>query len=172
MHLSATLRAHATSGALRHRASSICIADRFEPSGCCVSQGGTTDHTSCCKKNRSRLAPAVQHPARSLIIVVIDQVGVLGQPHRRILCVWSALIFMTFYLWLLGKIPYHTDHIYDLRYSRQCCIRLRHVEPARVPLRHAAPSPPQALDSLHRLVKAQSRRPPDFLPGHASQDGK
>ena len=29
--------------------------------------------------------------------------------------------------------------------------RLRHAEPARVPLRHAAPSPPQVLDSLHRL---------------------
>ena len=51
-------------------------------------------------------------------------------------------------------------------------VRLRHVEPARVPLRHAAPSPPQVLDSLHRLAKAQSRRPPDFLSGHACQDGK
>ena len=30
----------------------------------------------------------------------------------------------------------------------------------------------QVLDSLHRLAKAQSRRPPDFLAGHASQDGK
>ena len=29
--------------------------------------------------------------------------------------------------------------------------RLRHAEPARVPLRHAAPSPPQVLASLHRL---------------------
>ena len=36
----------------------------------------------------------------------------------------------------------------------------------------AAPSPLQLLDSLHRLVKAQSRRPPDFLSGHAYQDGK
>ena len=42
----------------------------------------------------------------------------------------------------------------------------------RVPLRHAAPSPPQVLDSLHRLAKAQSRPPADFLSGHASQDGK
>ena len=42
----------------------------------------------------------------------------------------------------------------------------------RVPLRHAAPSPPQVLDSLHRLEKAQSRRPPDSLSGHAYQDGK
>ena len=49
---------------------------------------------------------------------------------------------------------------------------LRHVETARVPLRHAAPSPPQVLDLLHRLAKAQSRRPPDFLSGHACQDGK
>ena len=51
-------------------------------------------------------------------------------------------------------------------------VRLRHVEPVRVPLRHAAPSPPQLLDSLHRLAKAQSRRPPDFLSGHAYEDGK
>ena len=51
-------------------------------------------------------------------------------------------------------------------------VRLRHVEPARVPLRHAAPSPPQSLDLLHRLAKAQSRRLPDFLSGHAYQDGK
>ena len=42
----------------------------------------------------------------------------------------------------------------------------------RVPLRHAAPSPPQLPDSLHQLAKAQSRRPPDFLSGHAYQDGK
>ena len=29
----------------------------------------------------------------------------------------------------------------------------RREEPARVPLRHAAPSPPQLPDSLHRLAK-------------------
>ena len=58
------------------------------------------------------------------------------------------------------------------RGSRENAVRLRHVEPARVPLRHAAPSPPQVLDSLHRLAKAQPRRPPDFLSGHAYQDGK
>ena len=59
------------------------------------------------------------------------------------------------------------------RGTRDNAVRLRHVEPARVPLRHAAPSLPQVLDSLHRLAKAQSRRPPDFLlSGHASQDGK
>ena len=51
-------------------------------------------------------------------------------------------------------------------------VRLRHVEPARVSLRHAVPSPSQVLDSLYRLAKAQSRRPPDFLSGHAYQDGK
>ena len=51
-------------------------------------------------------------------------------------------------------------------------VRLLHVEPACVPLRHAAPSPPQVLDSLHRLAKAQLRRPPDFLSGHAHRDGK
>ena len=58
------------------------------------------------------------------------------------------------------------------RGTRDNAVRLRHVEPARVPLRHAASSPPHVLDSLHRLAKAQSRRPPDFLSGHASQDGK
>ena len=52
-------------------------------------------------------------------------------------------------------------------------VRLRHVEPARVPLRHSASSQPQVFDSLHRLAKAQSRRPPDFLSdGYAYQDGK
>ena len=58
------------------------------------------------------------------------------------------------------------------RASRDNAVRLRHVEPACVPLRHAAPSPPQVPDSLHRLAKEQSRRPPDFLSGHAYQDGK
>ena len=58
------------------------------------------------------------------------------------------------------------------RGTRDNAVRLRHVEPARGPLRHAAPSPPQVLDSLHRLAKAQSRRPSDFLSGHAYQDGK
>ena len=37
-------------------------------------------------------------------------------------------------------------------------MRLRHVEPAPVPLRLAAPSPPQLPDSLHRLAKEQSHR--------------
>ena len=50
------------------------------------------------------------------------------------------------------------------RGTRDNAVRLGRVEPARVPLRHAAPSPPQVLDSLHRLAKAQSRRPP-FLSG-------
>ena len=57
--------------------------------------------------------------------------------------------------------------------TRNNAVRLCHVEPARVPLlRHAAPSPPQVLDSLYRLAKAQLRRPPDFLSVYASQDGK
>ena len=58
------------------------------------------------------------------------------------------------------------------RSTQDNVVRLRHVEPARVPLRHASPSSPQFLDSLHRLAKAQSRRPPDLLSGHACQDGK
>ena len=51
-------------------------------------------------------------------------------------------------------------------------IRLRHVEPARVPLRYAAPSPPQLSDPLHRMAKAQSHRPPDLLPRHPREDGE
>ena len=42
------------------------------------------------------------------------------------------------------------------RGTRDKAVRLRHVEPARVLLRHAAPSPPQILDSLHRLVVDES----------------
>ena len=53
------------------------------------------------------------------------------------------------------------------RGTRENAVRLRHMEPARVPLRYAAPSPLQVLDSLRRLAKVQSRRPPDFLSGHA-----
>ena len=41
-----------------------------------------------------------------------------------------------------------------------------------MPLRHAAPSPPQVPDSLYRLAKAQPRQPADFLSEHAYQDGK
>ena len=41
-----------------------------------------------------------------------------------------------------------------------------------MPLRHATPSPSQLPDSLHQLVKRQSRPPPDFLSVHAYQDGK
>ena len=40
------------------------------------------------------------------------------------------------------------------RGTRDNAVRLRHVELERVPLRHAALSPPQVLDSLHRLAKA------------------
>ena len=38
------------------------------------------------------------------------------------------------------------------RDTRDNAVRLCHAEPARVPPRHAAPSPPQVLDSLHRLT--------------------
>ena len=49
----------------------------------------------------------------------------------------------------------HTDA--KSRGTRDNAVRLRHVEPARVPLRHAAPSPPQVLDSLHRLARKHNR---------------
>ena len=43
--------------------------------------------------------------------------------------------------------------------------------PARVPLRHAAPSPPQLPGLLHRLAK-RSHRLSEFLSGNAQEDGK
>ena len=49
--------------------------------------------------------------------------------------------------------------------------RLRHVEPVRVSLRHAAPSPSQLSNTLHWLAKKHSRRRSDFLFGHAYHDG-
>ena len=56
------------------------------------------------------------------------------------------------------------------RGTQDNAVRLCHVEPARAPQRHAAPSPPQLSDLLHRLAQEQSRRPPDFLSGNAYQD--
>ena len=49
-------------------------------------------------------------------------------------------------------------------YSIQCCTAASRGAHAR-PLRHAASRPAQLTDSLHRLAKEQSRRPPDFLSG-------
>ena len=46
------------------------------------------------------------------------------------------------------------------RGTRDNDVRLRHVEPARVPLRHAASSPPQVPDSLHRLEHNRADHPP------------
>ena len=51
-------------------------------------------------------------------------------------------------------------------------VTLRRVEPARVLLRHAASNPYDFPDSLHRLAKEQSHRPPDLLSGHPYEDGK
>ena len=51
-------------------------------------------------------------------------------------------------------------------------VRLRHVEPAHVPIRDAATSPPQLSDSLQRSAREQPHRPPDFLPGHPHEDRK
>ena len=39
-----------------------------------------------------------------------------------------------------------------------------------MPLRNAAPSPPQLPDSLHRLAKKQSHRPHDFKTGSESME--
>ena len=49
------------------------------------------------------------------------------------------------------------------RDTRDNAVRLRHVEPVRVPLRHGAPSPPQVPDSLNRLAKEQSHRSLAFV---------
>ena len=40
-----------------------------------------------------------------------------------------------------------------------------------MPIRHAAPIPPQLSDPLHRLAKEQSYRPPDFPSENACGDG-
>ena len=56
--------------------------------------------------------------------------------------------------------------------TRVDTVRLRHVEPVRVPLRYAAPRPPQLTDLLRWLAKEQSHRPPDFISRHACKDGK
>ena len=58
------------------------------------------------------------------------------------------------------------------RGTQDNAVRLHHVEPARVSLRHAAPSPPQPPNSLYRLTKEQAYRPSDFLSRHAYEDGK
>ena len=58
------------------------------------------------------------------------------------------------------------------RGTRDNAVRLHHVESTRVPILHAAPSPPQFPDLLHRLAKGQSHRPSDFLSGHAYEDRK
>ena len=57
------------------------------------------------------------------------------------------------------------------RGTRDNAVRQRRVEPVRVLLQHAAPSPPMPPDSLHRLAKQKSHRPPDFLFGHIYEDG-
>ena len=41
-----------------------------------------------------------------------------------------------------------------------------------MPLQRAAPSPLQFSDSLYRLVKEQSHRPPGYLFGRADEDQK
>ena len=68
---------------------------------------------SVAKKKCSRLAPAVQHPARSLVIIVLKIGSGLLTNHIAVLLCQARTYNYDFYLWLLGKIPCHTDHIYD-----------------------------------------------------------
>ena len=92
---------------------------------------------------------------------------------RRIRNVWCSFRKYTLELYDRPSAPLELEiRMIRAEVLENNVVRLRHVEPARVPPRHAAPSPPQLLDSLYRLAKAQSRRPPDFLSGHAFEDGK
>ena len=91
---------------------------------------------------------------------------------RRICNAWCSFRKYTLELYNRPTSPRAQNPDAKSRGTRDNAVRMGHVEPARVPPRHAAPSPPQVLDSLHRLAKAQSRRPPDFLSGHAYQDEK
>ena len=50
-------------------------------------------------------------------------------------------------------VPSNSNPDAKSRDTRDNAARLHHVEPACMPLRHAAPSPPQLLNSLHRLAK-------------------
>ena len=69
---------------------------------------------SVAKKNHARLAPAVQHPARPLIINYSNR-SVRG--HWLTTSMYLVRLVRThiyeFLLWFLGKISCHTDHIYD-----------------------------------------------------------
>ena len=52
------------------------------------------------------------------------------------------------------------------------CINIEcHVEPTRVPLRPAAPSPPQLSDSLHRLASNNRIDHPIFYPDTLMKTG-
>ena len=77
---------------------------------------------------------------------------------RRIPNAWCSFRKYTLELYNRRSAPLELK-LRMLRGTRDNAVRLRPVEPARVPLRHALPSPSQVLDSLHRLAKARARRP-------------
>ena len=84
---------------------------------------------------------------------------------------WCSFWKYTFELYDRPSAPLELEiRMLKSRGTRGNAVRLRQVEPARAPLRHAAPSPPELPDSLHRLAKGQSHGPPDFLFGHAYED--
>ena len=57
------------------------------------------------------------------------------------------------------------------RGTRDNAVRLRYLEPARVPLRHPAPSPPQLPDSLYPLAKETIASTTRFhISGYAHKD--
>ena len=92
--------------------------------------------------------------------------------NRRIHNAWYSFRKYTLELYDRPSTPLELKIGCSSRGTRDNAVRLRHVEPARGPLRHAAPSPTQLPDSLHRLAKEQTSRPPDFLSGHDYEDGK
>ena len=84
---------------------------------------------------------------------VIHNVDLSIEVNRRIHNAWYSFRKYTLELFDRPSAPLELK-IRMLRTGiRDNAVWLRHVEPARVPLRHAALSPPQVLDSLHRLAK-------------------
>ena len=101
----------------------------------------------------------------------------LGPP-LHICVVAESLIARTIYIMLRVRInqnesPRAQPPDAKSRGTRDNTVRLRHVEPARVPLRHATLSPSQFPDSLHRLAKdIRADHPISYLDYAHYQDGK
>ena len=75
---------------------------------------------------------------------------------RRICNAWCSFLKYTLQLYDRTSAPLAQNPDAKSRGTRDNAVWLRHVEHERVPLRHAAPNPPQLPDSLHQLAKEQS----------------